>query len=30
VIDNSGPLEKTREQVNVVWEQLRAAEALSS
>ena len=30
VIDNSGSIEKTREQVNVVWEQLRAAEALSS
>ena len=30
VIDNSGSLEKTREQVRVVWEQLRVAEALSS
>jgi dephospho-CoA kinase len=30
VIDNSGSIEKTREQVCVVWEQLRAAAALSS
>lgn len=30
VIDNSGSIEKTREQVRVVWEQLRAAAALSS
>jgi dephospho-CoA kinase len=30
VIDNSGSLEQTREQVRVVWEQLRAAAALSS
>jgi len=30
VIDNSGSLEKTRERVGVVWEQLRAAVALSS
>ena len=30
VIDNSGSLEKTREQVRVVWEQLRAAATLSS
>ena len=30
VIDNSGSLEQTRQQVRVVWEQLRAAAALSS
>ncbi len=30
VIDNSGSIEKTRQQVRVVWEQLRAAAALSS
>ncbi len=30
VIDNSGSLEKTREQIRVVWEQLRAAATLSS
>jgi dephospho-CoA kinase len=30
VIDNSGSLEKTREQVRVVWQQLRAAATLSS
>jgi len=30
VIDNSGTLEQTREQVHEVWEQLRAAAALSS
>lgn len=30
VIDNSGSLEQTREQVRVVWEKLRAAAALSS
>ena len=30
VIDNSGSIEKTQERVGVVWEQLRAAVALSS
>ncbi|MGC1647663.1 MAG: dephospho-CoA kinase [Candidatus Sulfotelmatobacter sp.] len=30
VIDNSGSLDQTREQVRAVWEQLRAAAALSS
>ena len=30
VIDNSGSLEKAREQARVVWEKLRAAAALSS
>jgi dephospho-CoA kinase len=30
VIDNSGSLDQTREQVREVWEQLRAAAALSS
>jgi dephospho-CoA kinase len=30
VIDNSGSIEKTREQVRIVWEQLHAAAVLSS
>ena len=30
VVDNSGSIEKTQERVGVVWEQLRAAVALSS